>query len=100
MLPSLVICPIRITGTPVSFANLRSWAAVSFICEMEPGEDSTFCENIVCTESTIIRSGIIPRASARMFSIRVSLYIRQLLSVPPILAALSLTCLALSSPVT
>ena len=73
MLPSLVICPMSITGMPVSFARRSSIAAHSLIWETEPGEDSTYCENMVCTESTTIRSGIILRASSTMFSIRVSL---------------------------
>ena len=88
------------TGIPVSLARRSNIDAHSLICDTDPGEDSIVCVYIVCIESTIMSSGSVFFASANMFSISVSLYIRQSSPSPPSLVALSFTCRALSSPVT
>ena len=92
--------PIRITGTPLSLAKRSSAAATSLIWLTEPGADSTVSVYIVCTESTIIRSGRIASASSMTAPISVSQKTRQLESSPPRRFARIPTCRALSSPVT
>ena len=91
---------MRMTGMPVSFAKRRRMAATSRICVTEPGVDSAVWVNIVWTESTIIRSGIISRAWTITFSMRVSLNMWQFEQSPPSRSARIFTWRALSSPVT
>ena len=64
---------MRITGMPESFAKWRSIAVTSLIWLTEPAEESMFEENIVCTESTTMRSGFSPSAWDIMLLISVSL---------------------------
>ena len=59
MLPSLLICPISMTGVPVSFANVRIEAEHSRTCTKLPGEESMLSVEIVCMESMITRSGAV-----------------------------------------
>ena len=91
---------MRMTGTPLCFAKRRRQAATSFIWLTEPGADSTLEENIVWTESTIIRSGRILEAASMMSSMQVSQKMKQSSVLLPSLSARILTWAALSSPVT
>ena len=73
MVPSLVIWPIRITGIPDPFAKRKRVAATSFIWLTLPAVDSTPGQYMVCTESTMRRSGDTLSASRIMASMSVSL---------------------------
>ena len=59
ILPSLLMCPIRITGVPVSFANFKIDAEHSRTCTILPGEESMVSVEIVCMESIMTRSGAV-----------------------------------------
>ena len=100
MKPSLVMCPMSSTGTPLRLAKRRSSAATSRIWLTEPGADSTASLYMVCTESTTIRSGELRSASSITSSMRVSQNIVQPNSSPPRREERILTCLSLSSPLT
>ena len=45
--PSLLICPIKITGTLLFFAKWSREAVHSLICGILPGEESTVSVDIV-----------------------------------------------------
>ena len=73
MVPSLVMWPMRITGMPLLLAKRSSCAATSLIWLTLPAVESTCWQYMVCTESTIMRSGATSSASERMAPISVSL---------------------------
>ena len=85
---------------PLDLAKRSNCAATSLIWLTLPAVESTVEQYMVCTESTIIRSGAVSWASARMAPISVSLKMRQLDASPPSLSARIFTCFTDSSPVT
>ena len=59
MLPSLLICPMRITAVCVSLAKRRIEAEHSLTWAMLPGEDSSVSVEMVCMESIMTKSGCV-----------------------------------------
>ena len=99
MLPSLLICPMRITGVPVSLANFKREAVHSLTCTMLPGEESIFSVEIVWMESMMTKSGAAFFIWVKICSNEVSQAISRLsFSGCGMRTARSLSWRALSSP--
>ena len=100
MVPSLLICPMSSTGTPLSLAYFSNEAAHSRTWLTLPAEDSRVSEAMVCMESTTSISGWTWSMCWKMFSSDVSQTMNRLSDPRPMRSARSFSWVALSSPLT
>ncbi|OQC34894.1 MAG: hypothetical protein BWX65_00027 [Bacteroidetes bacterium ADurb.Bin057] len=73
ILPSLLICPIRMTGVPLSLAKRSKVAEHSRTWVILPGDDSAISVEMVCMESIMTSSGCIFLMCTKICSNDVSL---------------------------